>query len=278
MTGGTFPAPAKLNLFLHVLGRRPDGYHRLQTVFVFIDRADSLRLEVRQDGAIHRRSDFSGVAERDDLCVRAARLLQEHTGCRLGVDIWLDKRIPLGGGLGGGSSDAATCLIALNRLWRIGLPRDELGRLGLELGADVPVFVYGRAAFADGVGEELQAVFVRPAWYVVLTPDVEVATRDVFAYPEIPRDTPAMRVDDWHAGAGHNDLEAAVARRFPAVAESLAWLGQHGQARMTGSGACVFAPFESAVQAEAVFAARPPHLAGFVAGSLARHPLLVEND
>lgn len=273
MNGGEYPAPAKLNLFLHVLGRRADGYHELQTVFVFLDRADRLRVEVRRDGAVARRTELHGVAEADDLCVRAAKLLQQTTGSRLGADLWLSKRIPMGGGLGGGSSDAATCLLALDRLWGLHLPRADLARLGASLGADVPIFVEGRAAFAGGIGEVFHPVEVPPAWYVVLTPDVHVATRDVFAYPDIPRATPPVAPSDWSPGFGRNDLQAAVAKRFPAVADCLAWLSTHGDARMTGSGACVFAAFGSEDEAGRVLERLPGHLRGFVARGLDRHPM-----
>jgi 4-diphosphocytidyl-2-C-methyl-D-erythritol kinase len=275
MSGGEYPAPAKLNLFLHVLGRRADGYHELQTVFVFLDRADLLRIEVRRDGAVARRTVIDGVPESEDLCVRAANLLRQHAGSVLGADLWLSKRIPMGGGLGGGSSDAATCLLALDRLWGLDLPRAELAALGARLGADVPVFVEGRAAFAGSIGEVLHPVDVPPAWYVVLTPDALVPTRDVFAYPDIPRDTAPVVPADWYPGFGRNDLQEAVARRFPAVAECLAWLAGHGDARMTGSGACVFAPFASEEEAGRVLATLPPHLRGFVARGQARHPLAV---
>jgi 4-diphosphocytidyl-2-C-methyl-D-erythritol kinase len=185
-----FAAPAKLNLFLHVVGRRPDGYHRLQTLFRFLDHGDRLRIEPRADGAIRLLDPLPGVSEERDLCHRAARLLQVHTGCRLGADIGLEKVLPMGGGLGGGSSDAASVLLALNRLWGLGLPRAELQALGLSLGADVPVFVFGRTALAEGVGEVLRAVTPPPASYVVLIPPVEVATASVFAHPGLTRDTP----------------------------------------------------------------------------------------
>ena len=207
-----YPAPAKLNLFLHVVGRRADGYHLLQSVFRFIDLSDRVWLGVRDDGKIVRLSDLPGVPEEEDLTVRAARLLQARTGCKLGADIRLEKRLPMGGGLGGGSSDAATVLLALNRLWEVGLTRAALQELALQLGADVPVFVFGESAFAEGVGEKLTPIKLPPAWYVVLTPPVGVATKAVFASPELTRNTPPIKISDFLAGAGRNDLGDRIAR------------------------------------------------------------------
>jgi 4-diphosphocytidyl-2-C-methyl-D-erythritol kinase len=269
----SYPAPAKLNLFLHVVGRRPDGYHLLQSVFRFLDYGDSLSFRVREDGEVHRVNALAGVEPERDLCVRAARLLQEATGCRLGVDIMLEKRLPMGGGLGGGSSDAATVLLALNRLWALGLSRAALQDLGIRLGADVPVFVFGQSAFAEGVGERLQPVALPPAWYVVLVPPVSVPTAEIFTCPELTRDTDPIKIADFSAGCGHNDLEPIVCSRYPQVAESLAWLKAYGDARMSGSGACVFAGFSSEDEARRVYAQRPPGMSGFVAKGLDRHPL-----
>lgn len=268
-----WPAPAKLNLFLHVVGRRADGYHLLQTVFRLIDRCDAIYLDRRTDGAIRLHTPLPGVPEARDLTWRAADLLRRHTGCRLGVDIWLDKRLPLGGGLGGGSSDAATVLIALNRLWGLGLAREELQALGLTLGADVPVFIYGRNAFAEGVGERLQPIDLPPASYVVLTPPVCVSTAEVFASPALTRDTPRIKMTALQPGHGHNDLEPVVVARYPVVGQYLGWLRQHGDGRLTGSGGCVFAAYPDRAGAEAVFAARPEGWNGFVADGLDRHPL-----
>jgi 4-diphosphocytidyl-2-C-methyl-D-erythritol kinase len=271
--GPAWPAPAKLNLFLHVVGRRSDGYHLLQTVFRFLDYGDDLYLAARTDGAIHLRTPLPGVPVERDLTWRAARLLQQHTGCRLGADIWLEKRLPLGGGLGGGSSDAASVLIALNRIWGLGLPRQSLQDLGLALGADVPVFIYGRNAFAEGVGERLQAVELAPASYVVLTPPVSVSTAEVFASPALTRDTPPIKIMPLPPGYGRNDLEPVVVARHPVVGEYLDWLRRYGEARMTGSGACVFAAYPDRATAEAVFGQRPADWTGFVADGLDRHPL-----
>lgn len=273
MSDIAYPAPAKLNLFLHVVGRRPDGYHLLQSVFRLIDYGDSLRFRARSDGQVMRSTELAGVAPDQDLVVRAARLLQEHTGCKLGVEIAVEKRLPLGGGLGGGSSDAATTLLALNRLWNLNLPRAQLQQLGLQLGADVPVFVFGESAFAEGVGELLQPIHLPPAWYVVLTPPVSVPTAEIFAAPELTRNTTSIKIPLLLTADLHNDLQAVVCRRYPKVAEYLDWLGQHGTARMTGSGACVFAEFGSEDEASRVLARKPAGWQGFVARGLDRHPL-----
>ncbi|MFZ2852940.1 MAG: 4-(cytidine 5'-diphospho)-2-C-methyl-D-erythritol kinase [Rhodocyclaceae bacterium] len=268
-----YPAPAKLNLFLHVVGRRADGYHLLQTLFRFLDHGDSLRFAPRDDGQVTLRNPLPGVAPPDDLTVRAARLLQAESGCRAGVEISVDKRLPMGGGLGGGSSDAATVLLALNHLWQLGLPRRRLQEIGLTLGADVPVFVFGRNAFAEGVGEALQPVALPPAWYVVVEPPVPVPTAAIFTAPELKRDTQAIRAADWQPGFGGNDLEPVATARFPQVAACLAWLSGFGRAQMSGSGACVFAEFASRAAAEAVIRQLPGGMRGWLAGGLARHPL-----
>ena len=274
-----YPAPAKLNLFLHVVGRRPDGYHLLQSVFRLIDLGDALRFAPRTDGRIARAAPLAGVPEERDLCLRAARMLQEASGASLGVEIAIEKRLPMGGGLGGGSSDAATVLLALNRLWRLEWPRERLQALGLELGADVPFFIHGRNAFVEGVGERLQALNLPPAWYLVVAPPASVPTAEIFAAPDLTRDTKAIKMADfsagWGAGGlfGRNDLEAVVCERYPAVARALAWLRQHAEARMTGSGACVFAPFAAEQDARAVLARMPEGMTGWVAQGLDEHPL-----
>ena len=273
----SYPAPAKLNLFLHVVGRRADGYHLLQTVFRFLDFGDSLNISSRPDGEIRLLTPLAGVPEQQDLCWRAAKMLQQRTGCRLGADIELIKRLPMGGGLGGGSSDAASVLLVLNRLWGLDLPREELQRLALALGADVPVFVFGRSAFAEGVGEVLTPWTPSPASYVVLAPPVHVSTPAIFAHPGLTRNTPSIRISALFDGFGRNDLEPLASALYPEVAEYLAWLndqvGGPGSARMTGSGACVFAGFSSRAEAERVFAMRPGHMQGFVADGVDRHPL-----
>jgi 4-diphosphocytidyl-2-C-methyl-D-erythritol kinase len=275
---GVFPAPAKLNLFLHVIGRRKDGYHLLQTAFRFLDYGDELSLRVRADGAIRRTTALEGVPEEQDLSVRAAQLLQRETGCREGADIGIVKRLPMGGGLGGGSSDAATTLIALNRLWRTGLRRDRLQQLALTLGADVPVFVFGQNAFAEGVGERLQALRLPPAWYLILVPELAVSTAEIFSAAELTRNTNAITIAAFSVGQGRNDLEPVVCRRYPQVVRHLEWLHRYGDARMTGSGACVFCAFDSEEQARKVLSELPADMRGFVARGLERHPLWSEDD
>lgn len=277
----SFPAPAKVNLFLHITGRRADGYHLLQSVFRLLDQHDTIHLRPTDDGQIKRVREVPGVPEAQDLCVRAARLLQQHTGARQGVEIAVDKRIPMGGGLGGGSSDAATVLLALNRLWNLNLPRQTLMDLGLQLGADVPVFVFGRNAWAEGVGERLQAVALQPAWYLVLTPDTHVSTAEIFASKELTRDTipttiaafSGVQTGEEQEGLFHNDLEPVVCQRYPAVASSLEFLKKFGQARMSGSGASVFVAFEKQAEAELRYAELPPQHVGFLAKGLEQHPL-----
>ncbi|HXV06577.1 MAG TPA: 4-(cytidine 5'-diphospho)-2-C-methyl-D-erythritol kinase [Burkholderiales bacterium] len=271
--GVSCSAPAKLNLFLHVIGRRADGYHWLQTLFRFLDYGDTLSVSIRPDGAVRRIGDVPGVSEEQDLALRAARLLQAASATTWGADIALDKRLPPGGGLGGGSSDAATALIALNRLWGLRWTRARLQELALQLGADVPVFVFGRSAFAEGVGERLQAVTLPPAWYLVLVPSVSVSTATVFADPELTRNSDPIKIHGFSAGPGRNDLEGVVCRRYAQVAQCLDWLRQFGPAAMTGSGASVFAAFDTEQAAQQVFRRRPAGVQGFVARGLDRHPL-----
>lgn len=269
-----WPAPAKLNLFLHVVGRRPDGYHLLQTVFRFIDRCDILRFEPRNDGDIVLATPLPGVPPESDLTVRAARRLQAASGTAQGATIHLEKHLPMGGGVGGGSSDAATVLLALNHLWQTGLSRPQLEALGLALGADVPVFIHGRNTFAEGVGEAFTPVALPAATYVVLEPPAHVPTAAIFGAPDLRRDTPPIAAAAWRPGIGHNDLEAVACARFPAVAEYLAWLKTRVPgAMMTGSGACVFAEFPAPEQAAAVLAALPEGWRGWSAPGLAAHPL-----
>jgi 4-diphosphocytidyl-2-C-methyl-D-erythritol kinase len=273
-----YPAPAKLNLFLHVVGRRRDGYHLLQSVFTLIDLHDRLRFRVRSDGVVERVNDIPGVAPEEDLAVRAAILLQEASGVLEGADIELEKRIPVGAGLGGGSSDAATTLLALNRLWKTGFDREALAEIGGGLGADVPFFIFGRPAWAEGVGDRLRDIDVPPRWYVILTPPAQVATEAIYAAPELTRDTEALKMEDFSAHPNdsrfHNDLEAVVTARFPVVRDHLEWLRKHGIARMTGSGSCVFAAFSSRAAAERVIEALPGSMSGFIAQGLTHHPLL----
>lgn len=266
-------APAKLNLFLHVTGRRPDGYHLLQTAFRMLDWGDRLSFTLRLDGQVCRTSELQGVAPEADLVVRAARLLQQETGTVLGVDIHVDKHLPQGAGLGGGSSDAATTLLALNRLWGLGLSRNRLQALGLVLGADVPFFVFGQTAFAEGVGEALQPLRMPPAWYVVISPEVEVPTARIFAAEELTRNTPPIKIADFAALPVGNDLEPIARAMFPAVGAAIDWLKQFGQARMTGSGACVFAEMADEAMAREVAGQCPSGWRGWSVKSLDVHPL-----
>jgi 4-diphosphocytidyl-2-C-methyl-D-erythritol kinase len=259
---------------LRVLGRRPDGYHRLQTVFQFIDRADRLFFESRGDGRIRRASTLAGVPEEADLVVRAARLLQGRTGCRLGADIRVQKFLPMGGGLGGGSSDAATTLVALNRIWRTGLRERELMKLGLTLGADVPVFIHGCAAWGEGVGEDLTTLSLPRHWYLVLVPGCEVATGAVFSDEGLTRNSVPITLADFAAGDDRNDCLDVVRRRYREVAEALDWLAAVGRPRLTGTGACVFCAFGSAKEAEAARESAPSRFSAFVARGMNRSPLL----
>ena len=273
-----WPAPAKLNLFLHVTGRRPDGYHELQTLFQLIDLNDTVSLTVRDDGRIERPSGPVGVDPDSDLTVRAARSLQAATDCRAGASIRITKRIPMGGGLGGGSSDAATVLLALNHLWRCGLSIDELARLGLPLGADVPVFVRGSSAWAEGVGEKLVPVELPERWYVVIHPGVSVPTKDVFQSPELTRNTPVITIraafDPGGVSATRNDCEPVVRARYAEVADALDWLGKSAPARLTGTGSCIFAAFDSAIEAERVAARTPDRWRAYVARGMNVSPVL----
>lgn len=274
------PAPAKLNLFLHVTGRRSDGYHTLQTVFQLIELADLLDFERRSDGRIVREGDLLSAAD-DDLAVRAARVLQQATSCTFGANLRVAKKIPAGSGMGGGSSDAATTLMALNRLWGLHLSRAELMRLGLFLGADVPFFLHGSNAFAEGVGEQLQAVATPPAWYAVIWPQVHVSTKEIFGDPGLTRNTKPTKIADFSAAAGHfphalfgaNDLEPVARRRFPDIDQALRRLQRHGVARMTGSGSAVFVPTASEEAANAAAAECPPAWQHWVVRGLSEHPL-----
>lgn len=272
--GVWLPAPAKLNLFLRIVGRRADGYHELQTVFRFVDLNDRVRLTSRADERIELLTPLPGVAAADNLVVRAAEALRRATGERRGVEIAIDKKIPTGGGLGGGSSDAATTLVALNALWRLGLSRDELAALGVALGADVPVFVHGFNAFAEGIGERLTPVALPPACYVILVPQVAVSTREIFGDPTLTRDSERTTITAFFAGQYLvNSLEPVVRRRHPEVARHLDWLARHGDARMSGSGSCVFAEYATEEAAQAVLARLAPGMRGFAVRGLSRHPL-----
>ncbi len=273
-----WPAPGKLNLFLHVVGRRPDGYHELQTAFQFIDLWDSIRFFQRPPGVIERLGTLPGVAAEDDLVVRAARRLAAaaaDTGVSLmqGVAIEVEKRLPIGGGVGGGSSDAATVLVALNQLWGMRLDTEVLATLGLSLGADVPVFVHGNAAWAEGVGERLVPVDFPEPVYLLVQPDVAISTAEVFKAPELTRDSPVLTIAGFLQTGGRNDCEPVVRRRYPVVAGALDWLGRHGPARLTGTGSCVFAPMIDATHAETALAGKPREWQGWITRGLNRSPL-----
>lgn len=269
----TLPAPAKLNLFLHITGRRADGYHLLQTLFVFLDFADEITLSVREDGAVTRPVGADHVPEDADLTVKAARLLQRVTGCALGVEISVLKKIPMGGGLGGGSSDAATVLQGLNQLWQCSLNDDALAELGLRLGADVPVFVRGHAAWAEGVGEQLTPVEIPSVWYVVIHPNVHVPTAELFSAPDLTRDCPPIKLAAFHAGQGNNVFQPVVESRFPEVAKAIHWLSGYAEARLTGSGSCLFAAVGSRLEGESILQDLPSGWFGFVAKGLNISPL-----
>lgn len=268
------PAPAKLNLFLTITGRRDDGYHDLQTLFQFVDYGDTLGFSLASEGELSLISELKNIAPEQNLIIKAARLLQAHTQCRQGACIELTKRLPMGGGLGGGSSDAATTLLALNQLWQLGLSLDELASLGLQLGADVPVFVRGFAAFAEGVGEQLTPVSPAEPWYLIICPEVSVATAEIFQDPELIRNSPALSWDDWLTTQWRNDCEPLVKKRHPEVAKLLSWLLEYAPSRMTGTGACIFASFDSQQAAEDVLAKAPQGMSGFVAKGCNQSPLI----
>jgi 4-diphosphocytidyl-2-C-methyl-D-erythritol kinase len=274
----TWPAPAKLNLFLNISGRRPDGLHLLQTVYQLLDWGDTVHFRVRRDGVIARDGDNAGIAERDDLVVRAASLLQSAAPTRLGADIRVDKRVPIGGGLGGGSSDAATTLRALNQLWKCGLDEAALVALGLQLGADVPVFVLGRSAFAQGVGEQLVPLDLPKCTYVIADPGVSIPTRELFQATELTRDSAAATIEGFVSGAAtQNAFESVVRARYPAVARALDWLGESGRACLSGTGGCVFAAMDCD-RAPGVVHRCPPEMRAWVANGINVSPLLASID
>jgi 4-diphosphocytidyl-2-C-methyl-D-erythritol kinase len=272
---GPWPAPGKLNLFLHITGRRADGYHELQTLFQFLTVCDWLYFDVRGPAGVRLAGQPAGVPAAADLCVRAARLLLEATGTTRGVTIYNDKCLPVGGGLGGGSSDAATTLLVLNRLWGLALDIKELAELGLRLGADVPVFIHGKSAWAEGVGEVLTPASPPEIWFLVLVPPVSISTAAIFSDPDLTRDTPRTKIPDLISGGGRNDCEAVVRRHYPEVAAALDWLDRFSPSRMTGTGACVFAGFATEAEAQAVAGQIPQTWTGFVARGVNRSPLQV---
>lgn len=271
---GPWPAPAKLNLMLRILGRRPDGYHSLQTVFQFIDFCDRLWFRTRRDGLVERGNAVAGLDAETDLTVRAAVLLKRMTGTPLGVDIRVEKNLPMGAGIGGGSSDAATTLVALNRLWGLNLSGAALADLGRQLGADVPVFIRGRAAWAEGVGEELMPVDLVEPWYVLVIPPCHVSTAAVFRDPELTRNSPPIKIHDFLNGDRTNDCLPVVRARYPSVAQAYDWLSRYGRPQLTGTGACVFAAFEGEGAARGVLGELPRCFQGVVTRGLNRSPLL----
>jgi 4-diphosphocytidyl-2-C-methyl-D-erythritol kinase len=276
-----FLAPAKINLFLHITGQRADGYHTLQSVFQLLDFYDMLHIKSTKNGEIKRINTVKNVPASQCLCGLAAYALQQKTGCKLGVEYAIDKRIPMGGGLGGGSSDAATMLLALNHLWNLNLSREELLQIGVKLGADVPIFIFGQNAWAEGIGEQLTQIDLPEQYYVVLTPPIHVSTRDVFANSTLTKDTKPLKIADFSIDANsktfRNDLEAVVCKEFSAVATTLQWLSQYsedgfGKARMSGSGASVFVAVNSKQKADEILAQKPNNITGFVAKGLNQHP------
>jgi 4-diphosphocytidyl-2-C-methyl-D-erythritol kinase len=273
-SSSVWPAPAKVNLFLHILGRRPDGYHELQTVFQFAGLCDTLFFDLREDGEVRRTTDLPGVAPEADLVVRAARLLQSHTGIRIGADIGVTKRIPTGAGLGGSSSDAATTLVALDHLWGTRVPGPELQSIGCRLGADVPIFLHGQATWAEGIGERFTPISLDEPWYLLIRPDIEVSTAAVFNDPDLTRNTSPITIARFLAGEGHNDCEPVVRVRYPEIGAALDWLGERAHARLTGTGSCVFGAFPSEAEARAVLTELPQRWEGFVAEGRNRSPLL----
>lgn len=269
----SLPSPCKLNLFLHINGRLPNGYHQLQTVFQLLDYGDTLHFEPISAGEITLAPAIEGVAHQDNLIIKAANLLIETTGTRQGAHITLDKRLPMGGGIGGGSSNAATTLVGLNHLWQLGLSYEQLATLGLRLGADVPVFVNGQSAWAEGVGEALTPIELPERWYVVIRPDVHISTAEIFSQKKLTRDTPIIKVAAFLEGGGRNDCQNIVLQHYPQVKEAVEWLSQYSEAKLTGTGSCIFASFANEGEARSVLANRPEHLKGFVAKGVNRSPL-----
>ncbi len=270
-----WPAPAKLNLFLHITGLRPNGYHELQTLFQMLDYGDRIAFEINHNSSqITRVTDLPGVLAEDDLMVKAATLLQEYSGSKQGVYIYLDKKLPMGGGLGGGSSDAATVLLVLNKLWGCGYQTTELAELGMQLGADVPVFIEGNTAWGEGIGERLQPLQLDTQWYLVLKPQVEVSTKELFSSSQLTRDCHPITIADFKVKPTTNVFEPLVKSIYPEVEKALQWLRQYAPARLTGTGACVFAAFNSKQQATEAFQKMPPGFAGFIARGVNKSPLM----
>jgi 4-diphosphocytidyl-2-C-methyl-D-erythritol kinase len=269
----TLPSPAKINLFLHIIGKRADGYHNLQTVFQFLSLCDTLGFIL--DDQVILESPLPGVQPEDNLIIKAANLLKAHTGCTKGARITLNKHIPMGGGLGGGSSNAATTLIALNRLWQLNLTTEELLPLGRKLGADVGIFLYGHAAFAQGIGDEFIAIEPPEPWYVILMPPVHVSTIAMFQHPKLNKNTPQISVEDYLAGYPcHNDFSPLVCQEYPIIAQAIDWLSQFGPAHLTGSGAGIFLSCQNQTQAQDIVGQIPDGMIGFAAQGQNHSPLI----
>ncbi len=269
-----FPAPAKLNLFLHIVGQRLDGYHELETLFQFLDYGDNLAIKVNQNKDIILLTPIPGVNNEDNLIIKAARLLQKHTNSPLGASIKIDKVLPMGGGLGGGSSNAATVLLALNYLWKTRLSQQQLAELGVSLGADVPIFIHGFSAFAQGIGEKLTPMSPKEYWFLVCKPDCHIATGDIFNAKELPRNTPKLSLTNIEVNLCHNDCQSLVIKNYPEVANLLTWLLEYAPSRMTGTGACIFSYFNSEQEAKTVQAKLPPEIESFVAKGINQSPLI----
>jgi len=274
MIDSPWPAPAKINLFLHITNRREDGYHELQTLFQFLDLCDDLWFDVRNDNKIRRCTEIESVNEADDLVIRAANRLREVTNSSLGVDISIDKKLPMGGGIGGGSSDAATTLVALNKLWGLNIPQQELAKIGLKLGADVPFFIHGHTAWAEGIGEKLQSFSAAEPWYLLVHPGIHISTAEIFSNSQLTRDTTPIKMLTFIAGDGNNDCEPVVRNNYPEVEKVFDWFGQGSPARLTGTGACVFCPYPDEASAQKVARSLPENWTGFVVKGLNRSPLL----
>jgi len=274
------PSPAKINLFLHVVGRRKDGYHQLQTAFQFLDFSDQMVFTLRDDSKIKLLTPIVGVADDDNLIVRAAKLLQTHTGCKFGANIQIEKQIPMGAGLGGGSSNAATTLIALNNLWKININRFDLIKLGTQLGADVPIFLYGHAAWAKGIGEIFTPVQLPEPWYCVVIPPCHTSTQRIFSDPLLSRNTAPSTVENFLNSPqpllyGQNDCQPISCKLYPEIAQALQWLEQFAPAKMTGTGSCVFASFSNYAKASSVLKQLPDRYQGFIAKGLNQSPTLL---
>jgi 4-diphosphocytidyl-2-C-methyl-D-erythritol kinase len=265
MTKTYYLAPAKLNLFLHITSQRKDGYHNLQTVFQFIDYNDIISFSIRNDGQLSCQSNAKNLPPEQDLVLRAARLLKQYSGTKLGADIEVDKKIPIGGGLGGGSSDAATTLLALNQLWQLKISSEHLAVMGLSLGADVPIFVYGQSAWAEGIGDLLSPIKLDEPWYLVIHPGCHVSTAKIFSAKDLTRDTLPIKIADFLAGRTQNVFENIVCNQYPQIGQAIDWLSQYSKARLTGTGACIFARFENCAEAKIVLAKLPQKWFGFVA-------------